>query len=295
MSEQTPFTNSRRAHDSTRSRYHLISDLELVNDAVAFLSGCGGRARAVELANAILYTNNLDAPTAEMFISELIEGDTRLRLAEERNRSVWVELVIDRPHARALRETEFVVVDVETTGAKAPPCRVTEIGAYRIRRREIVAEFHTLINPQMPIPPFITELTGITNAMVENAPVFDSVAAEWLNFIGASILVAHNAAFDMHFLNHEVGRKFPNQRMANAHLCTVKLARRALPELPNHRLQTLADHFSVPIINRHRARDDAHATAKIFIRLLELLEQRGARTCGDLMFNGRSQKSTDNF
>src|SRR5437764_78331 len=90
-------------------------------------------------------------------------------------------------------------------------------------------------------------------------------------------LDAHNASFDVRFLNHELARVYPGQRMCNTHLCTVKLARRLMPEPVNHRLHTIAEHFAVPIPNRHRAPDDARATAEIFIRLLAQLDRQGLR------------------
>ena len=87
------------------------------------------------------------------------------------------------------------------------------------------------------------------------------------------MLVAHNAPFDTSFLNHEISRVYPGHRMVNPHLCTVKLCRRVLPELGNHRLDTIASHFSIPIVSRHRAGSDALATAEIFIMLITKLEE----------------------
>ncbi len=104
--------------------------------------------------------------------------------------------------------------------------------------------------------------------MVKRAPVFADVAPQWLDFVSDSVLVAHNAPFDTSFLNHEISRVYPGHRMVNPHLCTVRLSRRALPDLSNHRLDTIANHFSIPIVSRHRAGSDALATAEIFLRVL---------------------------
>jgi DNA polymerase-3 subunit alpha (Gram-positive type) len=172
-----------------------------------------------------------------------------------------------------LKELDFVVVDVEATGAKTPPNRLIELGAYRIREGRIVDKFSSLVNPEIPIPRFVVALTGITNDMVRNAPVFADVVPRWLDFVSESVLIAHNAPFDTSFLNHEISRVYPGHRMVNPHLCTVKLSRRALPELANHRLDTIASHFSIPIISRHRAGSDALATAEIFLLLLSRLEE----------------------
>src|SRR5262249_32570839 len=154
------------------------------------------------------------------------------------------------------------VVDVEATGAKTPPNRLIELGAYRIRGDRIVDKFLSLVNPEIPIPRFVVALTGITNEMVKNAPRFAEVAPRWLEFVSESVLVAHNALFDITFLNHEISRVYPGHRMVNPHLCTVRLCRRAFPELYNHRLDTIANHFSIPIVSRHRAGSDALATAE---------------------------------
>jgi DNA polymerase III epsilon subunit family exonuclease len=148
-----------------------------------------------------------------------------------------------------------------------------ELGAYRIRGGRIVDKFLSLVNPEIPIPRFVASLTGISNEMVKSAPVFANVAPQWLDFVSDSVLVAHNAPFDTSFLNHEISRVYPGHRMINPHLCTVRLSRRALPDLCNHRLDTIANHFSIPIASRHRAGSDALATAEIFILLLTELEE----------------------
>lgn len=252
---------------------NLISDSPLVQEAVDLLRVCGGRAPAADIADIVLKLPDLDAELATMLILDLIKDDHRLRLGS----GTLIELDCEDVETRELYEADFVVVDVETTGAKTPPCRITEIGAYRISRGRIVAEFQTLVNPEALIPPFIVQLTGITNQMVKDAPVFADVVQAWLDFAADAVLVAHNAQFDVRFLNHEIQRIFPGRRMANSYLCTVKLSRRIFPGVTNYRLHTLAEHFAIPIINRHRAPDDALATAEIFLRILTRLQQHGVR------------------
>jgi len=248
----------------------LISDSSLVRATVELLQSFGGSASAVKVVDYVMKISAPDADLARMLVSDLVEIDPRLRLNED-----TVELIENAFDARMLAETEFVVFDLETTGAKTPPCRITEIGAYRVRGGEIAEEFHTLVNPETAIPSFITRLTGISNQMVRNAPKFGEVAADFLDFIGDSVLVAHNAHFDMRFLNHEIGRIHVNYRVGNAHLCTVQLSRKLLPDIVNHRLHTVAEYYSIYIENRHRASDDAYATAKIFVNFLEDLQSRG--------------------
>ncbi|MGI8468792.1 MAG: 3'-5' exonuclease [Pyrinomonadaceae bacterium] len=242
----------------------------LINETIRLLQSFGGRASVLEIVDSVMRISNPEAELARMLVSDLVENDPRLRLNDE-----IVELVALQHDSQKLFETDFVVFDLETTGAKCPPCRVTEIGAYRIERGEIVAEFQTLVNPETSIPSFITQLTGISNSMVRDAPRFAEIASDFLNFIGDAVLVAHNAPFDMRFLNHEISRIHRDYRVANSHLCTVQLSRKLLPDIENHRLHTVAEHYSIYIENRHRAADDAHATAKIFVNLLHHLNDLG--------------------
>jgi len=254
-------------------RRNLISDSALVQETVEMLRVSGGRAPAADIADLVLKLPDLDAELAMMMVADLIKDDHRLLLRD----NATVELDCENVEARQLYESDFVVVDVETTGAKTPPCRVTEIGAYRVRQGRIVAEFQTLVNPETIIPPFIVQLTGITNEMVKDAPIFADIAHAWLDFADEAVLVAHNAPFDVRFLNHEIARVFPGRRMINSHLCTVKLSRRIFPGLLNYRLHTVAEHFAIQILNRHRAADDALATAEIFLHMLDRLNQHGVR------------------
>ncbi len=234
----------------------------------------GGRAPAVQVADEVFQLADLDPQMAALLISEFIEDDWRLHIPFGTHD---VELTCEDDECRDLTNTDYVVFDVETTGPKTPPSRIIEIGAYRVSGGRIVAEFQTLVNPETSIPPFIVGLTGISEAMVKHAPVFEDIAAEWLTFAGTAVLVAHNAPFDVRFINHEVGQVFPGRRMFNPHLCTVSLARRVVPEIKSHRLHSLAEHFEIVIKDRHRAAGDALATAEVFLLMLDTLRQHGVR------------------
>jgi len=249
---------------------NLISESLLINETVALLRSFGGEASAVSVVDFVMKIRRPDPYLAKLLVADLIERDPRLRLNGDK-----VELADDGFERRELAETGFVVFDHETTGAKAPPCRITEIGAYRVRNGEVTDEYQTLVNPEMPIPRFITELTGISDDMVRDAPLFSDIAHEFLSFIGDSILVAHNSGFDMRFLNSEIGRVFGGYRMANPCLCTVQLSRKLLPNILNHKLKTVAEHYSIELVNHHRASADAYATAHIFVNLLAKLGDRG--------------------
>ena len=248
---------------------NLVSDSRLVQDTIDLLVDSGGRAAASEIVDAVFKLSHIDDDLAGLLVADLIRNDRRFNIIDNNT----IELRQDDWQARPLKDLDFVVVDVEATGAKTPPNRLIELGAYRIHEGRIVDKFLSLVNPEIPIPRFVVSLTGITNEMVKTAPVFAEVAPGWLDFVNESVLVAHNAPFDTNFLNHEISRVYPGHRMVNPHLCTVRLSRRALPELINHRLDTVASHFSIPIVSRHRAGSDALATAEIFLLLLTRLEE----------------------
>jgi DNA polymerase III epsilon subunit family exonuclease len=258
-----------------RSFPNLISDSLLVNETIALLRSFGGRASAVKVVDYVMKIRRPEPNLARLLVSDLINRDPRLQLNED-----FVEFIGTSHESIDLTKAEFVVFDLETTGAKAPPCRITEIGAYRVRGGVVAEEYHTLVNPEMPIPPFIIGLTGISDKMVRDAPKFREIAADFLDFIGDSVLVAHNAGFDMRFLNHEIGKVYEDYRVGNPSLCTVQLSRKLLPHINNHKLVTVADYFSVELLNHHRATDDAYATAKIFVNLLADLETRGITDLG---------------
>ncbi len=255
---------------------NLILDSDLIQDLIEFLKANGGSLPASRVADHILLVPTLNEEFAALLVSDLIAFDSRVRLKGD----YTLELNLPNHDQLKLAETEFIVFDTETTGSKPPYSRMTEIGCYKIKNGEIVGEFETLLNPQAPIPPFISALTGISDKMVANAPLFSEIAAELLNFIGDGVLVAHNAAFDIKFLNSEISRAFKGCKVGNPHLCTVRMARKLLPDLTNHRLHTIAEHFSIPIYNRHRAGGDALATAKIFINLLDDLQSLGVLDIG---------------
>ena len=256
----------------------LVPDSKLVQEVIRLVRSSGGKASATDVVQAVLEVPGMDPPLAAALVNDLVSEDWRVRVDEE---TCCVELTCEDDDCRPIDETDYVVFDLETTGSKTPPCRVIEIGAYRVSRGSIVAEFETLVNPLTPIPPFISNLTGISDAMVATAPLFEEVASAWLDFAGTAVLVAHNAPFDVRFVNHEISLLFPGKRMFNPTLCTVSLARRLIPEAENHRLHNLARHLNVPLRNRHRAGGDARATAQVFLHLLDVLRENGVRSLAE--------------
>ncbi|MEQ1606972.1 MAG: exonuclease domain-containing protein [Pyrinomonadaceae bacterium] len=249
---------------------NLISESILINETVALLRSFGGKASAVSVVDFVMKIRKPDQRLARLLVADLISSDPRLSLDGD-----MVVIREDEFEGRELMDTEFVVFDLETTGAKAPPCRITEIGAYRVKNGEVKDEFQTLVNPETPIPSFIEGLTGISDEMVADAPVFADVVYDFLDFIGDSILVAHNSGFDMRFLNNEISRVFGKYKLGNPCLCTVQLSRKLLPDILNHKLKTVAEHYEIELVNHHRASADAYATAHIFVNLLNKLNENG--------------------
>jgi DNA polymerase-3 subunit epsilon len=182
-----------------------------------------------------------------------------------------------------LREVTFVVVDLETTGGSPGACAITEIGAVKVRGGEVLGTFQTLVNPDQLIPPFIAVLTGITQGMVASAPRIDSALAAFLDFARDTVLVAHNAPFDLGFLKAActtTGRDWPDFDSID----TARLARRVLTrdEAPNCKLSTLARLFRTKVTPSHRALDDAEATVDVLHGLLDRLGNQGVQSLDEL-------------
>ena len=167
----------------------------------------------------------------------------------------------------------YVIVDIETTWLSKDRHHITEIAAVMFDGKNILKKFQTLINPQTNIPSFITHLTGITNAMVKDAPTIDQALPDFFDFLEDHILVAHNATFDYGFLNHN-GLTHLDTPIKNHTLCTRKLANRLVPELPSKRLECLCEYFNVNNEQAHRAMGDVMATIKVFEHFLRLLKKK---------------------
>ena len=177
----------------------------------------------------------------------------------------------------------FVVVDLETTGGSAADCEITEIGAVKVRGGEVLGELQTLVRPGAPIPPFISVLTGITDAMVATAPPIEAVLPAFLEFASGSVLVAHNAPFDIGFLQAAAAR-CGLQWPAWGVLDTARLARRVLSrdDVPDCRLATLARHFRATTTPDHRALSDARATVDVLHGLIERVGTEGVQSLEEL-------------
>ncbi len=182
-----------------------------------------------------------------------------------------------------LHEVPFCVLDLETTGATAIDCEITEIGAVKFLGGDPAGTFQTLVNPGSEIPPFITVLTGITQAMVIEAPDIGEALPSFLEFIGDAVIVGHNVRFDMSFLNAAAVR-LGYGTLPNRTIDTLGLSRRLVrSEVRNLKLSSLAAHFQAPSPPTHRALDDAKATAHVFWSLLERAGALGVTHLDDLL------------
>lgn len=161
----------------------------------------------------------------------------------------------------------YAIIDIETTGGQFNEEGITEIAIYKFDGHEIVDQFISLINPEIPIQPFVVKLTGINNAMLRSAPKFFEVAKRIIEMTSDCVLVAHNADFDYRVLRTEFRRLGYEFNIKT--LCTVELSKKLLPEQPSHSLGKLVRALGIPMADRHRASGDAMATVKLFKMLLD--------------------------
>ena len=280
----------------TRGLYSEPEDTLLTTRALDYLSR--GPADVVDLIGHICALPGapriVAAPIAHAMFSgrpQFVRTDDGRWMLADLTRTPYSTSVRSRSNAgdEPLAELSYVVVDTETTGGRSwLNDRITEIAAVVVRGGEIVEVYETLVNPQRSIPPFITALTNITWDMVKDAPVFEQVAAEVMRVLEGNIFVAHNATFDWRFLTSELTRATGRQ-LRGRRLCTVKLARKVLPQLPRRSLDHVARYYGVTIRNRHRAGGDAIATAHCLVRMVSDLADRGCATWSDLQSLLRSQ------
>jgi DNA polymerase-3 subunit epsilon len=184
-----------------------------------------------------------------------------------------------------LATVPFVALDLETTGARAGTDKTTEIGAVRIEGFRAVKHFSTLVNPLRPIPPMISRITGITQSMVADAPRIEEVIPDLLEFLEGAVVVAHNAPFDVGFLNYELQR-LKGRRLGEGAIDTLPLARALAPGLANYRLHTVAAALGAPVAACHRALADAQAAGHVFVELAGRLRERGITRLGEVRAYG---------
>ncbi len=203
-------------------------------------------------------------------------------MSPQRAAAVGVQLALDEI-GTPLSDVTFVVVDLETTGGSPADSAITEIGAVKVRGGVVLGEFQTLVDPGGPVPPYIQVLTGITTTMLVGAPRIEEVLPAFLEFSRGTVLVAHNAPFDVGFLKASAaatGHAWPGNQVVD----TVRLARRVVTrdEAPNHKLSSLAALFGAAVTPNHRALSDARATVDVLHALLGRLAPLGVTHLEDL-------------
>jgi DNA polymerase-3 subunit epsilon len=232
------------------------------------------RGRALEvghIASQLLRLTACPERLQRRLVAEVVDSDPRL---------AWhgrdlVGIAPDGWGGRRVDQASFCIVDLETTGGAPGGSKITEIGAVRVEAMRIVDRFETLVDPGRPIPPTIEKLTGITAEMVEGAPVIDEVIEGFAEFVGDNVLVAHNAPFDLRFLNYE-RRRISGRYFTQPWLDTLVLSRRLLRgRIERHNLRSLAEWAGTAVEPCHRALPDAEATAEALIALIPLLLERG--------------------
>jgi DNA polymerase III epsilon subunit family exonuclease len=237
----------------------------------ALLARRGRPLEVGHVASQLLRLRGCPERLQRRLVAEIVEGDARL---------AWLgrDLVGLAPSAWSRAElatTTFCVVDLETTGGSPGYSKVTEIGAVRVEGGRVGERFATLVDPGRPIPAIVTELTGIDDEMVEGSPDIETALTGFVAFAGHDVLVAHNAPFDLRFLNYE-RRRLAGRYFTQPWLDTLTLARRLLNgQVPRHDLGTLALWADTTVRPMHRALPDAEATAEVLLALLELLDERG--------------------
>src|SRR5438132_7500453 len=237
-----------------------------------------GPVFAEEAARRLFALRHVPVGLARSLLEDVVGGDARLAW---RGDSVGLA---DPPGAELLLEqATYVVVDLETTGLRPGSARICEIGAVRVRELELAEEFQLLVDPGVPIGPVITALTGLRDSALRGQPHPAIAVRRFLEFACDSVLVAHNARFDLAFLDRET-EHLTGARLAGSVVDTVGLARRLLAgRRPRAGLASLAQFFGTDAEPCHRALPDAQATAEILLRLIGLAQERGALTVADLV------------
>ena len=242
----------------------------------------GGSLHADDAAQVLFRTREPGGPAGRRVVLALAASNPALEIDSEG----MVRLAEPQPEDTPLPAARFVVVDVETTGSRPAEDRVTEIGVVRVEGGCLGDTFESLVRSDHPVPPAIARLTGIHELLLASAPRFSRISGRLVDFLGNETLVAHNAAFDTAFLAHELERS-GEPPLRNPVLCTLKLARRMLPDLRSWKLDSIAAHFGFRFRARHRAMGDAEVTARILTELLIRAEALGVRSLGALLLLGQ--------
>src|SRR4051812_2789 len=237
-----------------------------------------GPVVAEEAARRLFALRQAPVGLARSLLTDVVESDARLAWSGDA-----VSLARPLGADLLLEDADYVVVDLETTGLRPGTSQICEIGAVRVCGFEIESEFETLVNPGIPMGPGVSSLTGLTDRQLRTAPPPPIAVRRFLDFAGDAVLVAHNARFDLAFLDRETER-LTGSRIAAPVVDTVPLARRLLGgRVPRASLAQLSYFLGTSVTPCHRALPDAQATAEVLLALIGLAQERGARTVSDLV------------
>lgn len=177
-------------------------------------------------------------------------------------------------------DTTYCVLDLETTGFSFRTEKITEVGIMKVKNGEVIDEFSCFVNPEKPIPPRVVEVTNITDDMVKDAETIDKVMPKILEFVGDSVLVAHNADFDIGFLKYNA--KNLGLSLENTYLDTLRLAKDLFPDYKKYKLGKIAENLGIKVEVAHRALDDVDTTVKVLNVMLKMLKDKGIETLDDI-------------
>jgi DNA polymerase III epsilon subunit family exonuclease len=244
-----------------------------------------GPVVADEAARRLFALRQAPVGLARSLLAEVVEADARLAWHGDA-----VALAQPLGADLLLEDATYVVVDLETTGLRPGSSQICEIGAVRVTGFELTEEFHTLVDPRAPLGPVVSALTGLDDRQLRGAPSAVAAVRRFLAFAGDAVLVAHNARFDLAFLDRETER-LTGSRLASPVVDTVSLARRLLAgRTPRASLAQLAYFFGTAVQPCHRALPDAQVTAEVFLALVGLAQERGARTVAELIALAATRK-----
>lgn len=291
LKKTEPFEESKREDHAREKRVELhchtkMSDLDAVSSAKDIIKQV--KRWGME-AVAITDHGNLQAfPEAWHTVSDDRENNPKIIYGVEGYLVDDLKELVISPGERTLDDS-FVVFDIETTGFSPRKNKIIEIGAVKLEGGKIVDRFSQFVNPELPIPYHIEQLTGINDAMVRTASPIGKVLPDFLAFCGDAAVVAHNAGFDTSFIRENA--RSQGLSYAPTILDTVSLAHVLLPKLNRYKLDTVAKALGVSLENHHRAVDDAECTAGIFLKFMEMLKEQGAHTLVEVAALGESSEA----
>ena len=248
-----------------------------LDEAFEFISRNPRPTPSQQIGMRILDLKLRDRREMRRAVRRLLSQDHRF---QEVHAGLWEALNHDYGRA-SLEEAEFRVLDLEVTGSDPKRNAIIDLAVFGVVGSQVQPLLSSLVNPGIPIPANIQRLTGIGNDMVRGAPTFADLLPPLLEVLEGRLFVAHNAAFDYHFLKTWI-EKLTGSRFTAPHICTVKLSQRLIEPQTSRKLHHLALQLGIPLPNRHRAHDDAYATARILLELKRRLRSVGVDTVGDM-------------